>query len=84
MARPTNFFLKGLYQLWLIPDDDSDLDIQILGIYDDLAQAMAAKAAAESGISDDSIVEISKRVDVFTHYTDVSVSMHGRAQTRQQ
>jgi hypothetical protein len=45
---------------------------------------MAAKAAAESGISDDSIVEISKRVDVFTHYTDVSVSMHGRAQTRQQ
>jgi len=84
MARPSNVFFKGLYQLWLVPDDDSDADLQILGAYDDLAQAMAAKAAAESGISDDSIVEITKRVDVFTHYEDISASVNGTAQVRQQ
>lgn len=68
----------------LVTDDDSDADLQILGAYDDLAQAMAAKAAAESGISDDSIVEITKRVDVFTHYEDISSSVNGTAQIRQQ
>ena len=82
MARPSNLFFKGLYQLWLIPDDDSDADLQILGAYDDLSQAMIAKAAGEAGITDDSIIEITKRVDVFTHYQDISGTENGSAQTR--
>ena len=82
MARPSNLFFKGLYQLWLVPDDDSDADLQILGAYDALAQAMLAKAAAEQGITDDSIVEVTKRVDVFTHYEDVSSTVNGTAQNR--
>lgn len=82
MARPSNVFFKGLYQLWRVPDEDSDDDLELLGAYDDLAQAMLAKAAAEQGISDDSIVEITKRVDVFTHYEDVSSTVNGTAQNR--
>lgn len=82
MARPSNLFLKGLYQLWLIPDDDSDQDLQILGAYDDLSQAMLAKAAGERSIKDDSIIEITKRVEVHAHYEDVTVSVNGVAQSR--
>lgn len=84
MSRPSNPFFIGLYQLWVIPDDDSDRDLELLGAYDDLAQAMIAKDAAQRGITDDSLLEITKRVDVQTHYQDATISVAGSVQNRQQ
>lgn len=59
-------------------------NIQLLGAYDDLAQAMLAKAAGEAGITDDSYIVVTKRVEVHTHYEDASISVAGVAQNRGQ
>lgn len=80
MAKPNNPILKGLYQLWYIPDDDSDQDIQIVGVFDDLAQAMASKLAGEASTKDDGEFTITKLVEIEAHYNDVTIAVQGTVQ----